>query len=303
MKRSKNFYFIIYKKFREGSYPTKIAKELGITKQNLEYYLILFKNEQIVRKIGKGAWEVLKDLTEKDFETFLKNQSKKDSSLGVKENFPKMNLHRFQIRFPILEGEVRDSDWEIKEKLKNWIPKYKKLHNIGGLGLKNNNNKSITLWITPRNIRKIEEVNELAFKVKNFVFEYFVNKHNVILDIDNCETKDMHLAIEDSNLEGIHEKGENFELDLNKKAAKIFPKDNLNAKAWIDGSPYKHTVETNDKFWKECYLKMPFAIMGLSNSMPAISEYNENIILHLEVQREQLKTLKKIQRSLDKSGK
>jgi len=272
MKESKKFYFIIYTKFKEGSYPTKLARELKMTKQNLEYYFIPFKKQGIIRKIGKGVWEVVKELTNKDIQELIKNRSKKNLSLGTTNNKPKTNIHSFQIKFPILEGIVRDSDWEVKERLKHWIPKYKKINNLGGLTLKNNNNKSISIWIKSRGINNLEEVNILADKVKIFIYEYFMLKHNVILDLENCQVKNMHLATEDINSESRIRKGERFELDLNKKAEKIFPKDNRNSKAWIDGSPYKFTAETNDLEWKREYLGMPFRMRNMEKAIIYVAE-------------------------------
>jgi hypothetical protein len=48
---------------------------------------------------------------------------------------------------------------------------------------------------------------------------------------------------------------------------------------------------------------MPFMVKGLSKTMPLLNEYNENLKLHLQVQREQLKTQKAIQEYLFKLNK
>ncbi len=286
-KESKNLYLEIYDKFKEISYPSKIAREIGMTKQNLEYYLSFFKEEGIIECKGRAYWIVLKELTHDEILELLKEQSKKDSSLGTR---PKTDLHAFQMKFPILSGELKDSDWEIKEHLNNWIPKYKRIGAFGGLALKNNNNKSITIWVKSKQLKNLDKINILAYDVRNYLFEYFLNKHNVVLDINNCEIKNINLATEDSISEGIISSKEKFEIDLNKKSEKIFPKDNLDAKAWIDGSPFKFSAETNDKAWKRAYLMMPFLILGLSNSLPALEEYNQNLKLHIEVQESQLRT-------------
>ncbi|GAH91452.1 unnamed protein product, partial [marine sediment metagenome] len=52
----------------------------------------------------------------------------------------------------------------------------------------------------------------------------------------NCQTKNLNLATQDKEAEEMISKGERFELDLNKIAEKIFKKDRIKGKAWIDGS-------------------------------------------------------------------
>lgn len=284
--KSKELYFTIYRKLKEGKGPSQITLELNLSKQLLQYYINRMKREGRIIKKGYGVWEVKKEV--------------KDLSLGSR---PVTNLHALQINFPILEGTINDSDWEIKEKLNNWIPKYKGLNVLGGLTLKNNNNKSLTVFARTRDIINLSEVDNLSFQIRAFIFEYFKNKHGVILDVINCETTNLNLATEDKESEGMIRKGEKFELNLNKKAEKIFESDKIDAKAWIDGSPFKFSAETNDKEWKREYLKMPFNISGLANSLPAIKEYNKNILLHMEVQQKQLETLKRIDETLRRFGK
>lgn len=136
MKTCKNFYFLIYNQIKLGKYPNKIAKELDISRQKLNYYVSFLKQRGIIGKIdGKNyrGWDILKDLSEKQLGKHVKKRCKKKFSLGTRINKPKTNLHALQINFPILSGKVDDKEWEIKEKLNNWIPKYKKLENFGGL--------------------------------------------------------------------------------------------------------------------------------------------------------------------------
>jgi hypothetical protein len=227
--------------------------------------------------------------------------SKSKSSIGSSR--PVSNLHALQINFPILRGTIDDDDWDIIQgKFNNWLPKYKSLNILGGLRLKNNNNKSLTVFAKSRDFDGFDSdyIDNLAFKIRAYVHDYFKKKHNVVLDVINCSTKNINIATPDKNSEGMLKRGEVFTLDLKKKAEKIFKKDEINAKAWLDGSPFAFTAETNDKEWKRAYLQMPFNILNLIYSLPAIQEYNKNILLHMEVQKEQLKTQKEIQGSLRK---
>lgn len=278
-KRSKkdNFYFTVFQKIKEGLNPAQISKALNISKQGLQYYISKLKRGGHIQRKGYGTWGVLKEV--------------KDFSMGMGLTKPLTNLHALEIKFPIISGQIPDKDWIIKNQLKNWLPKYKGLANLGGLTLRNNNNKSLTVWAKSRNILDLNEVDNLAFKIKAFIHEYFKNKYDVVLDVFNCETKNLNLATEDKQSESMIREGEKFELNLNKKAEKIFPPDSIDAKAWIDGSPFDFSAETNDKEWKRAYLHMPFKIMGLAESMPVIQEYNKNIMLHMAVQEKQLENL------------
>ncbi len=288
--KGKNFYLMVHDLISKGINPKDICFKLNISKQNLQYYLNYLKENGFIRKLGYGVWEVVK--------TF---------SLGLKDK-PTTNLHALQIRIPILKGRIRDNDWQIKNKLNNWLPKYKNFNIMGGIGIRNNNNKSLTIWAKTRDIKDLNEVDNLAFKMRAFVYEYF-KKEDVILDIFNAETKNLNLATEDKDAKGLNRKGEKFELNLLKKAEKIFPKDNIDAKAWIDSSPKPFTAETNDKEWKRWYLSMPFMIrdsMDVLNSMAHNLAYvAENYKSHVgmvkqgtEVNKESLKLFKKINRIL-----
>lgn len=290
MVKNKKLYYTIYDKIKSGKKPITISKELNISKQNVNYYVSRLSKEGIIEKTDlSGFFKVLKtDLKEKDFE------SKKILSLGTGLK-PTTNLHAFQINFPILEGKVHDKDWEIKERLKNWIPKYKGLTTLGGLTIKNNNNKSITVFAHARNLKDLTEVHNLAFKIRAFVADYFKKKHNVILDVFNCQTKNLNLATQDKEAEEMISKGERFELDLNKIAEKIFKKDKMKGKAWIDGSPFKFSAETNDLEWKKNYLRMPFMTRDI---MKATHYIAQNYASHVKIVNQAGNVLEKLNRRL-----
>ena len=65
MKRSKSFYLSsILNKIKLGgkdAYPSKIAEDLEISKQNLYYYTTTLKKAGCIKKIGYGVWKYLKD--------------------------------------------------------------------------------------------------------------------------------------------------------------------------------------------------------------------------------------------------
>ena len=64
--RSKKFYLIVLELIRQGSNPAKICKELGISKQKLNYYLSTLKKLGTIKKVGYGTWEFIRDLDLKE---------------------------------------------------------------------------------------------------------------------------------------------------------------------------------------------------------------------------------------------
>jgi len=226
--------------------PNKIASIRKTSVQAVYKSIKKLEKKGIVKKIGQNAWR----------------QIKPPFSLGTMVEKPTTNLHALQINFPILRGQIEGSDWTIKERLNHWLPKYKNLSILGGLTLKNNNNKSLTVFAKTRNIENLNEIYNLAFKIRTYIGHFFKNQ-GVVLDIFNCQVKNLNIATEDKQAEGMISKGEKFELDLKKKSEKIFEKDNINAKAWLDGSPFKFTTESNDMEWKRAYLGMPFTIRDM----------------------------------------
>lgn len=308
-KTKPNFYYIIYNKIHSGGNIKDIVKEYGVDKQNLNFYIKRLKEVKVIDRVSKTnvhlGFKTLITISEDELKVLLSSKSKSSkskSSLGTSQR-PKSNLHALQISFPILSGKIQDKDWEIKEKLKNWIPKYTKLPELGGLRLKNNNNKSLTVWASSRDFKNVDDIHKLGYQIQTYIYVYFKNKQNVILDHLNCETKNLDMATEDKHSESMRGKGEKFLLHLNKKAEKIFPKDNIDAKAWIDGTPYNFSAETNDIAWKREYLNMPFNIKHLIYSLPALEEYNQNLKLHIKVQQENLQTQKQIQKLIERLEK
>lgn len=282
-----------------GLSPSQFVGKQNLSKQKIDYYISKLKALKLVSKVSYGIWKITKELSEEQFKKEVRKKKSKLFSLGTSER-PITNLHALQINFKILSGRIKDKDWETKEKLKNWIPKYTKLKELGGLRVKNNNNKSLTIWAEQRNIKDLNEVHNLAYQIRTYIYNYFKLKHNVILDHLNAEVKNLDLATEDKNAESMRGKGEKYTLDLGKQAQKIFKNDNFSAKAWIDGSPFNFTAETNDLKWKDQYLKMPFNIAFLMSTLPALEEYNRNLKLHIDVQQQQLKGINEFRNEVKK---
>jgi len=261
MVKKGSFYLAVFNLIKQGKSPSFISKEFKISKQKVYYYTNILKKENIIGKSPDGNWFV-------KVKTF---------SLGTRAT---TNLHALQINIPISSGNIGVQGWTIKEQLNNWTPTYKTFSQLGGITIKNNNNKSITLFAHTRDIKDLKEIDNLAYDLRNWALELIGREYGVILDIDKAETKMLHIATQDQTSEEMIKKGEKFELDLDKKAEKIFPNDKIDAKAWIDGSPFQFTAETNDKEWKRAYLNMPFS---MRDSLQLINYIAQNYASHVKI--------------------
>ncbi|MGA2130620.1 MAG: hypothetical protein ABSG05_03365 [Candidatus Pacearchaeota archaeon] len=274
-----SFYLFLFNRIKEGKTPSSISKEYQIPKQKLQYYLNQLKKGGFIEKVGYKSWKV----------------KVKEFSLGTR---PTTNLHALQINIPILSGEIKGSDWEVKEELRNWTPKYKTLDILGGLTIKNNNNKSISIFAHSRDLKELKEIDALSYDIVNFALEWFKRDFNVTLDLFNAEVKSLHIATQDKVSEDMQKQGDRFELDLQKKAEKVFPKDKIDGKAWIDGSPFTFTAETNDKEWKRAYLSMPFMMEEIAKATHYIAL---NYASHVKLVEKASKVMEKLDKRLSQT--
>lgn len=256
----------------------------GYTKQALSPYIRQLKAQNFIAKKGYGVWQVNKEVKEILDGVDEVNISKPTADLKrlfTRPQRPITNLHALQILIPILSGRIDDSKWSRGKGLRHWTPTQIALKAPIAMKIQNNNHKSILVRVQSHDLNSLDEIDKEAFKVRIFLHDYF-KKQGVILDILNAVVKNMDIATEDKKIEPMRRKSDRFELDLGKKAEKTFEKDNRDAKAWLDGSPFKNTAETNDKEWARAYLLMPFTVQKNSVDM---KEYNENLKLHVSVMK------------------
>lgn len=93
-KRSKNFYLCIMQHLKSGLSPAEIARQLGFSKQTLQYHLNKLKQAGAITKIGYGVWEVSDNV-------ILEHETSKKSSQVGKPNTPtykQTNLYLFEVR-------------------------------------------------------------------------------------------------------------------------------------------------------------------------------------------------------------
>lgn len=119
----KSFLLNLLEAIKQGKNPSQIAKEKGVSKQKLNYYIKKLKEQGMIKKIGYGVWE-------------LTERSKKLSEVT-------------------LEKEVRGHAfmWKVKiPKIRNWEKRIKILDNLSL------NYKLIGAYNTPRILFKDRKI-------------------------------------------------------------------------------------------------------------------------------------------------
>ena len=121
-KKNKSFYLSIFNLIKEGKRPSKISKELNITKQRLQYYLSSLKKKGYIKKVGYGTWEILKELNKKEVKEVKK-------SGGVASTLPdNVRGHGFEFKLLIPENY---RNWDKREEIFDYMGLKYKEHFIG----------------------------------------------------------------------------------------------------------------------------------------------------------------------------
>ncbi|MDO8623241.1 MAG: hypothetical protein Q7R52_03260 [archaeon] len=106
---SKSFYLSsILSGIKNDRSITQIAKDLDITKQNMNYYISSLKASGIIKKISYGVWEVLKEV---DFEEVKK-------SLRITPNTPQKFF--LSLKPDSVRGHAFQFVLQIPDNLRNW---------------------------------------------------------------------------------------------------------------------------------------------------------------------------------------
>jgi len=300
--QKRNLYLYICNKINEGVSISDICFNLEFKKQRMQYHLSLLKQHKVIKKISYSVWEVqnnYKDL----INAMLEARSTKTYSLGASKDRT-INLHALNIETKILKGTInfKDIDGYLQKSFNNWKPQYKKIFTPLGLTWRNNNNKSISIFIWSRDINKLSEVPILINKAALFTANE-LKKHGVIIDVLDYKVKNLNLSVKDKEINKVLNKGESISVFLNRPTT-LNPE--VEAKAWADTSPYK-CLETNDLGYMENYIRMPENVANLMalnvRHYKNIELYNENITKHLAVLSEMSETLKEIKKHINRGQK
>ncbi len=130
----KDFYFLIYQRIKEGSWPSKIAGDLNFSKQRVNYYITSLKERDLIQFVHQGVWKILRDYDPKRVKkTSRVAQSPKDINLySLDPDTVRGHAFLFRVRLPEdLKNWDNENRVRILEKLKI---KYKELTHLFGGG-------------------------------------------------------------------------------------------------------------------------------------------------------------------------
>jgi len=292
VKRDKvNLYLFVLNLLKQGKSPSKISKELNLTKQNLQYYLTTLKKKGFIEKKGYGTWEV------------------KNLTLNTLDPNPKpIRGHAFiwTIKLP---QEMKD--WkEYLDKLKTPYRLVRGKTPRIFLGKKK-------VWLGKKTIT-LYEPN--SFYGQNAIESRKYAVISLINDLKAIE-KILHIKLGNYVFSPAREHFALIKNDLakqvNKEGEKIVVKDYNGDWLWVDASDGIGELETGNlnalvnnvgvqKWWnnmKETKFEVTpkFILESLGKSIQVQEMHSINIIKHQRVLDEMLITLKKIQERLDEN--
>ncbi len=154
---SKNFAFSGLDLIRQGKNLLQVASELGISRQNLDYYIKPLKIDGIIKKIGYGIWQINEEKLKKSSIGNKAKKCKKKSAVAnpqggdskVFTSFKSDNVRGHAFQFILKIPKLRNWDKRREYLTKNKI-EYKKVgSNWQGERIMINNYK---VWLTPISI-------------------------------------------------------------------------------------------------------------------------------------------------------
>jgi hypothetical protein len=111
---SKNLYLFIQERLKQGKNPSQIAKELGVRKSNINYYISSLKRSGFIQKLGYGVWEVLKDFDEKQVQKSVVIGTNSRGGICTSLKVDQVRGHAFLFKLKLPEN-LRN--WERREEI------------------------------------------------------------------------------------------------------------------------------------------------------------------------------------------
>jgi len=216
---------LIISEIKNGNRPSQISKEHNIKKQTMQYYLRQLKKKGIIKKIGYGTWEVLKEVS----------ISNKVSKTSMKKQ---IRGHAF--------------NWKVKFKKKIDLKKFLDKSNIKYqlIGINNStpriilNNKKI--WFTKKGL--------VIYEPQSFFAQSsYTSKGMAVWELDKTiKMLGRHLKIDlgkyyfMTSREHYGQIKNELAKQYNDKGEKLYIRDDNGKWMWIDFSHSVHELETNN---------------------------------------------------------
>ena len=283
-----------------------------VTQRTLDRILSELKSNSVVIKKGYGVWELRSpfiDWQNNDILLFLKSakQHAKKSSSGMRR--PETDLHALNISIPVVSGEIDLLKWGgYESQLRNWSQQFLKVSTLG-LTIKNNNGKSIGVFVWSRRIFDPLAIPVICMGAVHAVCKMF-KQNGIELEYLGWQVKAIHMMIRQEQLDEILNKGLKVDVALGRAAEKISENDvTREAHAWVDSTPFKG-VETDDLTYHRNFILMPENMDKLTKAfqvfmqefLPVHKEHAVNIKTHTSVLQNIDSSFQKFNSLLEKSA-
>jgi predicted transcriptional regulator len=288
--------------FQQGLYVSQAAKQLNISKQLCLYYTKGLTRQGYLNRDYKSAYANY-SLTPKALRFLSKV---KDFSLPM--SHINTRLHNISIEYPILQDNPK-ATWDKDTQLRNWIAHYDYCDLPIDVTIKKTPGKIIAYYkqFSTSAASFLPEFFKWQRKSEYYLKLYLQKEKGILIDEVNGEFLHHHIATDAQQYEGVLDKRSSVEVDLGRPAVSILPVKEQNAKAWYDRSLGKVEIETNDLLYNEKLVRMPEEVFKISGSIAdftqAVDALTKQINLHLEVQRESLKTQIQTGKTLEELNK
>lgn len=296
---------------KEGKSPAQISKDLSVAKQTIAYYVDKLKKLDCIERVGYGSWRFIKDLKQVPINH---KGTRKGSNSDLQKREIRGHAFIWKIRFydPI--------NWE------NVVQKYKKLTLTFQRICKGKVFRTIfrsrKIWLTKDGMVIYESLDFFgpsSFSVKgtavyemDLIVKDLLRKLGLRFREYQFTTSREHYAIIKNELAKQYN---------DRKEKMIIKTEDGSVWLWIDHSKGEHELETKDPiinrqvqnhynshrkhgfkhdadFIENQDQKIKKHDQIIDKSMKVLKGYSEQIALHLEVEKQQLKTQKETQRIL-----
>jgi len=175
-----------------------------------------------------------------------------------------MDIHAIQLKIPIKKGKINLKKYggRVNKEFRNWIPEYLDIYQPLNLTLRNNNNKSISVFVGSHRIFKLSDILTILSHTQIFIYRWFLDR-GVELDLYRSAVINTDLWRQDKFAEEKLRKGDRIKVKFDKLRAKLTPNDpNQPSIAMFDTSP-RPGRESNDIDYAYAELRMPFNIESI----------------------------------------
>jgi predicted transcriptional regulator len=284
----------------------KLRKTVGISRQNLQYYIKQMIKADLITTSKVGQYNVI-ELTNMGKECYNKNFA----SLAVQYHdlltTSRIENHQVQFQCDYVNGEYLAKHAQLELLGKN--PYYIFQDIPFDCTLKFTNTKKLIVYIHKQflkpTVTNLALINRELTILLHEIVEWLRQKQ--IATVDFATLKDNYLEVANQTIEpldAITSKQIKVTEIMNRKADGFFNQLEKPAKAWIDKSLDKLEIETNDIEYERKLLLMPENLDRLAAYQPEISQnlilFSNQLKLHLEVLTDMKETMKQIRDSLKK---